>query len=45
MTCAVLISSAGDLVSAIAEALGPDFERLFTTFFPLISKYYVRGVS
>jgi importin-4 len=38
----VLISSAGDLVAALANALGSDFLPAFTTFFPLISKYYVR---
>ncbi|KAL4066077.1 ARM repeat-containing protein [Scleroderma citrinum] len=36
----VLVSSAGDLVSALANALGLDFVRLFNTFYPLISKYY-----
>lgn len=38
----VLISSAGDLVASLAEALGGGFAPAFTTFFPLISKYYVR---
>jgi len=38
----VLISSAGDLVASLANALGPDFNQAFNTFFPLISKYYVR---
>lgn len=42
---AVLISSAGDLVSALANALGPDFLPAFGTFFPLISKYYVSLVN
>jgi hypothetical protein len=37
----VLISSAGDLVSALANTLGDGFARAFGTFFPLISKYYV----
>lgn len=37
----VLISSAGDLVAALANALGPDFQQAFATFLPLISKYYV----
>jgi hypothetical protein len=37
----VLISSAGDLVSSLANALGNDFAQAFSTFFPLISKYYV----
>lgn len=37
----VLISSAGDLVASLAEALGADFAQVFGTFFPLISKYYV----
>jgi hypothetical protein len=38
----VLISSAGDLVASLANALGAEFNQAFTTFFPLISKYYVR---
>lgn len=37
----VLISSAGDLVAALASGLGPDFGPAFSTFFPLIAKYYV----
>ena len=37
----VLISSAGDLVAAIANTLGADFEPAFRKFFPLIAKYYV----
>jgi importin-4 len=37
----VVISSAGDLVAAIANALGNDFAQGFGTFYPLISKYYV----
>ena len=37
----ILISSAGDLVAALASALGPDFSQGFDTFFPLLSKYYV----
>lgn len=37
----VLISSAGDLVAALANALGNDFAQAFETFFPLIAKYYV----
>jgi hypothetical protein len=41
----VLISSAGDLVSALANTLGNDFARAFGTFFPLISKYYVSSRS
>ena len=39
----VLISSAGDLVSALANALGSDFTQAFQTFFPLISKFCVRA--
>lgn len=39
----VLISSAGDLVSALANVLGTAFVPAFTTFFPLIAKYYVRA--
>lgn len=38
----VLISSAGDVVAALAEVLGADFAPAFTTFFPLIAKFYVR---
>jgi hypothetical protein len=38
----VLISSAGDLVAALAGALGSDFVQAFIQFFPLIAKYYVR---
>jgi hypothetical protein len=38
----VLISSAGDLVSALANVLGADFAKAFGTFYPLIAKYYVR---
>ncbi|KAL5537253.1 hypothetical protein ACEPAF_1076 [Sanghuangporus sanghuang] len=41
----VLISSAGDLVAALANALGDDFTRAFQTFFPLISKFYRKGRS
>ena len=37
----VLISSAGDLVAALAETLGADFVNAFKTFFPLITKYFV----
>jgi hypothetical protein len=38
----VLISSAGDLVAAMANALCADFAPAFNTFYPLIAKYYVR---
>ena len=41
----VLISSAGDLVSALANVLGADFAQAFNTFFPLIAKYYVSTIS
>ncbi|KAF9244087.1 ARM repeat-containing protein [Melanogaster broomeanus] len=41
----VLISSAGDLVAALANALGPDFAQAFGTFFPLIAKYYGKNRS
>ena len=37
----VLISSAGDLIAALANVLGYDFTRAFQMFFPLISKFYV----
>jgi hypothetical protein len=40
----VLISSAGDLVSSLANALGADFAPAFATFMPLIAKYYVSRV-
>lgn len=40
----VLISSAGDLVASLANALGGDFVQAFGTFFPLIAKFYVSGV-
>lgn len=38
----VLIGSACDLVSSMAIALGEKFQAAFQTFFPLITKYYVR---
>lgn len=41
----VLISSAGDLVSALANTLGADFGQAFQTFFPLVSKFYVSSWS
>ncbi|EIW79292.1 ARM repeat-containing protein [Coniophora puteana RWD-64-598 SS2] len=41
----VLISSAGDLVSALANVLGADFVQPFATFYPLISKYYKKSRS
>ncbi|KAG6821184.1 hypothetical protein H0H93_004004 [Arthromyces matolae] len=41
----VLISSAGDLVSALAQALGSDFAPAFNRFFPLIAKYYKKSRS
>ena len=37
----ILVSSAGDLVASLANALGADFAQAFNTFFTLISKYYV----
>ena len=37
----VLISSAGDLVAALATALGADFANGYEKFAPLIMKYYV----
>ena len=40
----VLISSAGDLVAALANALGSDFTGAFQKFYPLIAKFYVRGL-
>ncbi|KAK7030669.1 importin N-terminal domain-containing protein [Favolaschia claudopus] len=41
----VLISSAGDVVAAIANALGADFAPAFGTFYPLIAKYYKKSRS
>ena len=41
----VLISSAGDLVAALSNALGSDFAQAFGTFFPLIAKYYVSNIA
>ncbi|KAJ8521728.1 hypothetical protein ONZ45_g1611 [Pleurotus djamor] len=41
----VLISSAGDLVSALANTIGSDFDKAFNVFFPLISKYYKKSRS
>ncbi|KAI0925226.1 hypothetical protein AcW1_007090 [Taiwanofungus camphoratus] len=41
----MLISSAGDLVSSLANALGAEFVPAFKTFFPLISKYYKKSRS
>lgn len=41
----VLVSSAGDLVAALSNALGPDFAQAFGTFFPLIAKYYVSNAA
>jgi importin-4 len=41
----VLISSAGDLVSSLANVMGVDFVQLFDKFYPLISKYYVSLLS
>ena len=37
----ILISSAGDVVAGLANALGQDFSQAFPTFFNLISRYYV----
>uniref|UniRef100_A0A0W0GA03 Importin N-terminal domain-containing protein n=1 Tax=Moniliophthora roreri TaxID=221103 RepID=A0A0W0GA03_MONRR len=41
----VLISSAGDLVAALANALGSDFTPAFNRFFPLIAKFYKKSRS
>ena len=38
----ILISSAGDVVSAMASTLGADFQQALKTFLPLVTKYYVR---
>ena len=37
----ILVSSAGDVVAALANALGADFANAFPTFYALIQKYYV----
>jgi len=36
----MLISSCMDLVSALATVLGPEFGQGFSTFLPLLSRYY-----
>lgn len=41
----VLVSSAGDLVGALAGALGAEFAPAFNTFYPLIVKYTGRNRS
>lgn len=41
----VLISSAGDLVAGLSNALGTDFAQAFGTFFPLIARYYVSNTA
>jgi hypothetical protein len=41
----VLISSAGDLVSSLANVLASDFAQAFDTFLPLISRYYKKNRS
>ncbi|KAI0741743.1 ARM repeat-containing protein [Daedaleopsis nitida] len=41
----ILISSAGDLVAALATALGPDFASGYEKFAPLIIKYYKENRS
>ena len=41
----ILVSSAGDVVAALANALGQDFASAFPTFFALIAKYYVSYLS
>ncbi|KAJ7890594.1 armadillo-type protein [Mycena olivaceomarginata] len=41
----VLISSAGDVVASIANALGADFAPAFNAFFPAIAKYYKKSRS
>ena len=37
----VLISAAGDVVAAVANAFGADFQEPLKIFLPLIMKYYV----
>ncbi|KAF7790180.1 hypothetical protein EIP86_001132 [Pleurotus ostreatoroseus] len=41
----ILVSSAGDVVAALANALGQDFASAFPTFFALIAKYYKKQRS
>jgi len=41
----VLISSAGDLVASLANAMGAEFAPAFNTFCPLITKYDVSSAS
>ncbi|CCM01817.1 uncharacterized protein FIBRA_03885 [Fibroporia radiculosa] len=41
----MLISSAGDLVAALANVLGADFAEAFKSFYPLIAKYYKKSRS
>ncbi|TFK71348.1 ARM repeat-containing protein [Pluteus cervinus] len=41
----VLVSSAGDVVAALANVLGADFSPAFEKFFSLISKYYKKSRS
>ncbi|THU97754.1 ARM repeat-containing protein [Dendrothele bispora CBS 962.96] len=41
----VLISSAGDLVAALANILGHDFAPAFNRFYPLIAKFYKKSRS
>lgn len=36
----LLISSAGDLVAALCETVGPNFSNYFKVYLPLITKYY-----
>lgn len=36
----LLITSAGDLVAALCETVGPDFVKYFEVYMPLICKYY-----
>ncbi|KAI9354912.1 armadillo-type protein [Pilaira anomala] len=36
----ILISSAGDLVAALCETVGPNFAKYFEVYMPLIVKYY-----
>ncbi|PFH51906.1 hypothetical protein AMATHDRAFT_58124 [Amanita thiersii Skay4041] len=41
----VLVSSAGDLVAALANVMGPAFAPAFDKFYPLITKYYKKHRS
>ncbi|PFH50046.1 hypothetical protein AMATHDRAFT_4295 [Amanita thiersii Skay4041] len=41
----MLVSSAGDVVAALASVIGPEFAPAFNTFYPSIAKYYTKDHS